>query len=99
MCMLGGAVWLASHHQLDSGGPAWVRVPGRPERRQVVLPLPGLLTIRGTGHGVSTLGDIFDLVDLFSDHLENHHNSREETKGQTQKTGRLKGRVLRMGDA
>lgn len=47
-------------------------------------------------HGRQTEGE---RIDLFSDHLENHHNSREETKGQTQKTGRLKGRVLRMGDA
>lgn len=26
MCVLGGAAWLASHHQLDSGGPAGVTV-------------------------------------------------------------------------
>ena len=68
---VGGAVWLASHHQLDSGGPSLLS-----------------LTIWGTGHWVGTVRDIFDLVDLFSDHLENHHNSREKTKGQTQKTGR-----------
>lgn len=80
VCWGGGAVWLASHHQLDSGGPAGVGVLGRPSLLS--------LTIWGTGHWVGTIGDIFDLVDLFSDHLENHHNSREKTKGQTQKTGR-----------
>ena len=39
---VGGAVWLASHHQLDSGGPAGLRVLGCPEQRKVVLPLPAL---------------------------------------------------------
>ncbi|VFV18062.1 high mobility group protein hmg-i hmg-y [Lynx pardinus] len=46
----GWAVWLASHHQLDSGGPAGVTVLGRPEQRYVVLLLPALPHHRGPGH-------------------------------------------------
>lgn len=46
----GGAVWLASHHQLDSGGPASLLA----------------LTNWGTGHWMSTTGYIFDSVGFFS---------------------------------
>lgn len=33
ICGVGEAMWLASHRQLDLGGPAGVRVLGCPEQR------------------------------------------------------------------
>ncbi|KAB0396951.1 hypothetical protein E2I00_010657 [Balaenoptera physalus] len=66
--------------------PSEVPTPKRPRGRPKGSKNKGAAKTRGTGHWVSTIRNIFDLVDLFSDHLENHHNSREETKGQTQKT-------------
>lgn len=59
------------------GGPvAGMRFLGCPEQRRAAH-----------HYWVSTDGDIFD-SGFFSAHPENHHDSREETKGQTQKTGR-----------
>ena len=88
-CVGGGVLcgWPGITSWTRVGPPGWESWATMSRRRWVQ---PSLLFPHhpGTGYGVGSLGDIFDLVDLFSDHLENHHNSREKTKGQTQKTGR-----------